>query len=71
MKLEMLAWVAPSVCISQHVKERCAQGRKESRTEGSSSDPVAQWSASAEAGPVLEATSEGLREQGPGGPEPL
>lgn len=70
MKLEMLAWVAPSVCISQHVKEHCAQGRKESRTEGSSADPVAQWSASAEAGPVLEATSEGLREQGLGGPEP-
>lgn len=37
---------------------------------GSSADPAAQWSASAEAGPVLEVKSEGLWEQDLEGPEP-
>jgi len=37
---------------------------------GLSTDPTAQWSASAEAGPMLEATLEGSQEQGLEGPEP-
>lgn len=52
------------------MKESCARGRKEGRTAGSSTDPAAQRSASAETGPVLETMSEGLWEQGLEGPEP-
>lgn len=37
---------------------------------GSSTDTAARWSASAEAGPVLEAMSEGWWEQDLEGPEP-